>query len=138
MDDRYDFQLPTGPFRDGEGLAYINGSYRAFGNNGTHPLNGAINSAQNTWNPPGLTIAASTIKTNLAQVSDHIPLVVDYQIPSRMNVTVNPVPERVIVGATVGAQLTVSNTAPVMAAIANTTIVMTKQISDRSTMILRP
>jgi hypothetical protein len=117
MDDRYDFQLPTGPLRDNEGLAYISGSYRAFGNNGTHPLNGAINSPQNTWNPPGLTIAAATIKSNLAQVSDHVPLVADYQIPAKMTVTVGPVPQRVIVGATVGAQITVSNTAPVVAAI---------------------
>src|SRR5690606_39851746 len=42
MDDRFDFQLVSGEMLDGEGMSIIPGSYRAFGNNGTHSLNGAI------------------------------------------------------------------------------------------------
>ncbi|MFV2066786.1 MAG: hypothetical protein ACC645_07365, partial [Pirellulales bacterium] len=36
MDDRFDFQLVSGELLDGEGLSYLAGSYRAFGNNASH------------------------------------------------------------------------------------------------------
>jgi hypothetical protein len=44
IDDRFDFQLVTGEFLDGEGLDYLGGSYHTFGNDGTHNLNGDISS----------------------------------------------------------------------------------------------
>ena len=74
VDDRFDFQLVTGEFLDNEGLSYIPGSYRAFGNNGTHT---GINSAITTGNG-----AAPNVLTALTTASDHLPVVADYQVPS--------------------------------------------------------
>ena len=73
MDDRFDFQLLSGEFFDGTGIDYIDGSYRAFGNNGTHALNGAITSG---------TGADASVLQALANASDHLPVVVDYDILS--------------------------------------------------------
>ena len=106
MDDRFDFQLVTGEFLDDEGLSYIAGSYRAFGNNGSHTFNQPINVANNTALPTNVLDA-------LATVSDHLPVVADYQLPARMGVTVATVPERVLTGAAVTLDVTVENTADV-------------------------
>ena len=43
VDDRFDFQISTPDFHDGDGLSIIDGSYRTFGNDGAH-YNLAINS----------------------------------------------------------------------------------------------
>lgn len=84
----------------------VEGSYRTFGNNGTHRLNQPVNSGQNT--------AASRIVLNaLAQTSDHLPVVVDYQIPAWMNVATSSVPSRIIRGTEVSLDVDVSNIAPV-------------------------
>ena len=40
MDDRFDFQLVSGEFLDGQGLNYIGNSYHSFGNNGYHVQHG--------------------------------------------------------------------------------------------------
>ena len=114
MDDRFDFQLTTGEFLDSEGLAYIGGSYHAFGNNGT-TYNTAINSRQQHASPfPGVTsYTKSQILGALATVTDHIPVVVDYQLPAKMSVAVGSIPARVIQGGTATIDVTVTNSAPV-------------------------
>ena len=71
MDDRFDFQLISGEFLDGTGLEYISDSYHVFGNNGTHILNGPINSGSG---------ASPTILAALEDFSDHLPIVADYQV----------------------------------------------------------
>jgi hypothetical protein len=53
----------------------------------------------------------------LFNASDHLPVVADYQIPARMAVTVARVPGRLIVGASVPVNVTVTNTAPVSVAV---------------------
>lgn len=122
MNDRFDFQLISGEFMDNEGLSYISGSYHAFGNNGTHQLNGAITTGANSAAAlqarlPGYTLQqAANVLTALSQVTDHIPVVADYQIPAKMTVTLGSVPLTVIRGASLSLGLTVSNTAPVVAA----------------------
>jgi len=118
MDDRFDMQLLSTDLLDGEGLSYIgpgvgdipaaSHSYRPFGNNGTHPLNGRI--SQGSGAPPAVLAALET-------ASDHLPLVADYQVPARMSVSVPAVPSPVIVGAPAGMTVTVSNSADVVAAI---------------------
>ena len=70
MDDRFDFQLGSGELFDGIGFEYIVGSYHTFGNNGTHALNAGINSGSG---------ASSTVLNALANASDHLPVVVDYE-----------------------------------------------------------
>lgn len=108
MDDRFDFQLATAGMLDGEGVSYIAGSYHPFGNNGTHTLNSSITTG---------TGAAPNVLNALATVSDHLPVVADYQIPARMGVVVGPVPATVIVGAAVSVGVTVTNTADVVVAV---------------------
>ena len=108
MDDRFDFQLVTGEFLDGEGLSYIPGSYHAFGNNGSHSLNDFINDSSNTAQP-------TNVLNALASVSDHLPVVADYQLPAVMDVVFGDYPTRVLPGAILKAPVTVSNVANVVA-----------------------
>ncbi|MEE9211518.1 MAG: hypothetical protein V3U29_02580, partial [Phycisphaeraceae bacterium] len=110
MDDRFDFQLVTGEFLDDEGLSYISGSYHAFGNNGS-TFDVAINNASNTY-----PLTADQLD-DLAHVSDHLPVVADYQVPAKMTASLGPVAGSVIVGAGLNVDVTVENTANVVAAI---------------------
>ncbi len=109
LDDRFDFQLVTGELLDNEGMSYISGSYHAFGNNGSHALNDYIDDSSNTALP-------SNILAALAGLSDHLPVVADYQVPARMLVETGVVPSQVLVGAIVQLPVTVSNSANVVAA----------------------
>ncbi|MEM6472576.1 MAG: lamin tail domain-containing protein [Planctomycetota bacterium] len=71
MDDRFDFQLGSAAVFDDEGLQYLDDSYRAFGNNGTHTFNSDITTG---------TAFTPAILSALAAASDHLPVVVDYEI----------------------------------------------------------
>ncbi len=122
VDDRFDFQLVTNEFLDGEGLSYIGDrnyandttggvveSYRAFGNNGTHVC---CNSGINTG-----TGASPLVLNALMNTTDHLPVVVDYQIPAVMQVTAAVIPPRLVKTATgPTASLSVANTVNVVAA----------------------
>ena len=68
MDDRFDFQLVTGELLDDEGLAYIDGSYHALGNNGTHRLNSDISTG---------TGASTTVLASLETIHPGIPETLD-------------------------------------------------------------
>lgn len=106
MDDRFDFQLITGELLDDEGMSYIAGSYRAFGNNGSHSCcNSAITSGNGA--PP-------TVLSALTTASDHLPVVADYQLPALMNATLSAVPSNVMIGATVNIDVMVENIANVL------------------------
>ncbi len=119
MDDRFDFQMVSTDLFDGEGLSYIapgvgdctaaTASYRAFGNSGTHNLNGDISSG--TGHPDPNVLAA------LETASDHLPVVADYQVPAKMDVEVGTAPTCVIVDAGCQVDVTVSNAADVIAAV---------------------
>ena len=78
LDDRFDFQLLTGEWFDGVGMEYIPGSYRTFGNNGSVAMNQSINSASSSA-LPGLPNRTAILNL-LTTVSDHLPVVVDYQL----------------------------------------------------------
>ena len=120
VDDRFDWQLATAAFLDKEGLSYIGGSYHAFGNTGTHQLNGSITSgsaAALAERLPGYTESqAAGVLSALASASDHLPVVADYQLPARMGVTAPLSLGPVISGASVNVTFTVANTAGVVAA----------------------
>ena len=117
IDDRFDFQLTTGELLDGRGMDYLTDSYWAFGNTNTHTMKGSVT----TGSPsalqallPGYTLAeATTVLTNLSRVTDHLPVVADYQLPAKMSASLASLPATVIRGASVSANLTVSNAAPV-------------------------
>ncbi len=115
VDDRFDFQLVTNSLMDGEGLSYIGPnipnvgtpvsahSYRVFGNNGTHTLGSHIGSG---------TAASRVVLRSLETASDHLPVVVDYQLPARPE-TSAAYHEKVIIGASASGTLQVRNAAPV-------------------------
>ena len=98
MDDRFDFQLVTGEFLDGEGLSYVPSSYRAFGNNGSTfntDINAGcdtINGCTNTYVFSGVTsYTKKQILDALKTASDHIPVVADYQLSP-----IGPQPETIV------------------------------------------
>lgn len=116
MDDRFDFQLVTGTMLDNEGMSYIAGTYRAFGNNGT-TYNLDIDAPQNTYPFDFVQFDAahtrSQLLTTLASVTDHLPVVADYRIPAKMGVQVAAIPSTVNLGASVPISVSVENVAPV-------------------------
>jgi hypothetical protein len=122
LDDRFDFQLVTGEFLDGEGLNYIPDSYHAFGNNGStfnQNINqrNAANQLVNTYPFSGVTsFTRDQILDALWTASDHLPVVADYQLPAVMQVAAGEVPATLSVGQAFSLELTVSNAANVVAA----------------------
>ena len=93
------FSSPALSLMTGEGLSYIGPnagnstaseeSYRAFGNNGT-AFNQAINVSSNTGLDWIITELGETsterdlVRNSLAAVSDHLPVVMDLQLPAAM------------------------------------------------------
>jgi hypothetical protein len=123
MDDRFDFQLSTAEVNSGEGFSIIGTpanpaslTYHAFGNNGT-TYNTDIDNVSNTYPFDGVTFTASRTRsqllTDLASVTDHIPVVADYRLPSKMSVQVASIPSTVSLGASVPISVSVTNSAPV-------------------------
>lgn len=121
MDDRFDFQLVTGAVLDGRGFDYLPGSYWAFGNTGTHTLDGALSTGSVTALQallPGYTSQQTTAVIDaLMASSDHLPVVADYQLPARLGVAAPTLQATVLRGATVAGSFEVSNSAPVAVAI---------------------
>ena len=113
MDDRFDFQLSTAEFQDGEGLSLINGSYHPFGNNGT-TYNTNINAGANTITFPGVSFTQDEVLNALWSVTDHIPVVADYQLPAVLNAVAGSVPMTLNVGEVFNLDVTVNNAANVL------------------------
>jgi len=122
MDDRFDFQLLTAALLDGRGMSYMDDSYWAFGNTGTHLFKESLNSGGLLSFEalqallPGYTVEeAEAVILALMAASDHLPVVADYQLPALMGAEVlAPNYERVIRGAEVTGSFLVANTAPVI------------------------
>ncbi|MBC8202196.1 MAG: hypothetical protein H8E91_00035 [Planctomycetes bacterium] len=74
LNDRFDFQFISESLRDGNGLDIIQGSYRAFGNDGKH-YDDAINAEGKPYFDNNEELANA-----LHDASDHIPVMVDYEI----------------------------------------------------------
>ncbi|MCA9262158.1 MAG: hypothetical protein KDA61_23230, partial [Planctomycetales bacterium] len=106
MDDRFDFQLVSGELLDDEGLNYLDGSYHAFGNNGTHSC---CNSSITTGS--GASVA---VLDALQKASDHLPVVADYQLPAWLGATASLAPATIGLNATAALELTVENLAPAL------------------------
>ncbi|MFM9023918.1 MAG: S8 family serine peptidase, partial [Planctomycetaceae bacterium] len=93
LDDRYDFQLVSGPVMAGGGLAYKTGSYRTFGVDGSVAAGGSVN------DPTSTALSGLSNRTQLLDllttVADHLPVVVDYSYlavgqPTSPTITVSP------------------------------------------------
>jgi hypothetical protein len=119
LDDRFDFQWVTDELMDGEGLSYISGSYHTFGNNGT-TYNTDIDAFANTYPFDLVTFSGAETRqqllTNLASVTDHLPVVADYRIPAKMGVQIASIPSTVNLGSIVPINVAVENIAPVLQA----------------------
>jgi hypothetical protein len=105
LDDRFDLLLPTSPLKDGVGLELMLGTMIAVGNDGLHHNN-------SIQDPPTIPEGAA-YATALHSVSDHLPVRVDLRLPALISVSTAPIAfGTVIVGATAGTTLSVSNPAP--------------------------
>lgn len=107
MDDRFDQILPTYSLADGEGLDQLPGTYTAFGNDGLH-FNLDINAAPVI--PEGQAVADA-----LHRASDHLPVILELQVPAKLTVEAVPDFGTVIVDGIVEEDLVVSNGAVVPA-----------------------
>jgi hypothetical protein len=108
VDDRFDFQLVTSEFLDGEGPSYLSGSCHTFGNNGTHNLKGDISSGSS---------ASPSVLAALETASDHLPVVADYQLPASVDVLLGTIPTTVGLGEIVDIGVTIENIANLITAI---------------------
>lgn len=109
MDDRFDLHLPSPAMMDGAGLSMISGTLRPFGNDGQH-YNLDINTGNNTYYPSNLA-RSNALADDLWAASDHIPVIVDYQVPARLLATVVGLPAKLIEGAAIPVTLRVTNAA---------------------------
>jgi hypothetical protein len=112
MDDRFDLHLATAQLVDNEGLSIIAGTYRAFGNDGQH-YNLAISSGGNSYFV-GDAARSNALAQSLFNASDHVPVLVEYQVPAVMSASMIGVPQRVIQGAYVPVTVRVKNAAAVV------------------------
>jgi hypothetical protein len=112
VDDRFDFIFSTNEFHDNDGLAYIAGSYRTFGNDGNH-FDLAINAGNNTYYPSNIALS-NQIADFLHDATDHMPVVCDFKVPAVLAATVPASFGTVIAGAAVPVVAEVSNVADVV------------------------
>lgn len=92
MDDRFDFLLASTALLSKEGLSYVAGTYRTFGNDGLHCCNAAIN------DPPTIPEGA-TVANALEDAADHLPVIMTLQVPPKVDVLASLSFGTVIVGA---------------------------------------
>jgi endonuclease/exonuclease/phosphatase family metal-dependent hydrolase len=103
MDDRFDFILCSYALDDDEGFSYVDGSYWAFGNDGTR-LNQAINDPTNQ-------AVSEAMADALHGASDHLPVILDLQVPAKIDAPATLGFGCVIVGTAASETLAVSNAA---------------------------
>ena len=116
IDDRFDFILQSDELLDGDGVASIPNSLRAFGNNGS-TLNTAINNG-NSITINGLTsFSTGQVLNALESASDHLPVVEDFQLPATLSAQlVSPVPSELALGEAATVELLITNTTNVQTA----------------------
>ena len=115
LDDRFDHHLPTLQLGDGEGISQIANTHRSLGNDGNH-YNLDINNGNNTYFPADRT-RSNALADALWAASDHIPVIVDYQVPAVMGATLGSVPPRIVQGAAASAVVSIKNLAGVVTAL---------------------
>lgn len=106
MDDRFDFLLISAALQDGQGLDYVSGSYKAYGNDGQH--------YNNDINDPPTIPEGSAIADALHGASDHLPVVMELTAPPTIQVPTSIPFGTLLIGASSPANektLTVTNSA---------------------------
>jgi hypothetical protein len=87
LEYRDDLQIMTTNVYDRApgGLQLVPGTYHTFGNNGSTPYRGTVNSgsdtALNTNLSAGAPLGAAQLYLDLTNASDHLPVVADYTVP---------------------------------------------------------
>ena len=109
VDDRFDLHLFTAALNDGVGLAYVPGTVRTLGNDGNH-FDIAINTGNNSYYPSNIA-RGNALADALFVASDHMPVIMEYQVPASMSASLQALPPRVLVGAAVPVRAVVSNVA---------------------------
>jgi endonuclease/exonuclease/phosphatase family metal-dependent hydrolase len=105
LDDRFDLFVTSQPVQDGGGLDLLPGSYLSFGNDGLH-FNSDVN-GNGFNNAVGLAVANA-----LHDASDHLPVLLQLQLPAKVSAASQASFGDVLVGASgVTRPLTVSNAA---------------------------
>ncbi len=105
MDDRFDFVLANDDLLDNEGLDLLESTYKAFGQDGLH-FNSDLNAA------PTNAAVGQALANSLRRASDHLPVVVDLQLPAQLALSGSLAMGQVLVGTPAQATMTVSNPAP--------------------------
>jgi len=108
MDDRFDMILANDDMLDSAGIAFIDGSYVAVGQDGQH-FNLAINAS-----PPNASVN-STVANALHAAADHLPVQLEIQLPAKMVVTADLSFGTAIQGYSITHTVTVENPASVPA-----------------------
>src|SRR5207302_10994091 len=104
LDDRFDFILESYNLADGQGLDLLPSTYQAYGQDGHH-LNLAVNAA------PTNAAVGQTIADALMNASDHLPVVVDAQVPAILQAAASLDFGTMLVGTAASRDLTVANLA---------------------------
>jgi flagellar hook capping protein FlgD len=107
LDDRFDLILPTYALKDGVGIELISGSYISVGNDGLHHNN-------SIQDPPTIPEGAA-YATALHSVSDHLPVRLDLQVPSKISASGPLTFGTVIVSAVASQNLSITNPATIPA-----------------------
>ncbi|MFO0972761.1 MAG: endonuclease/exonuclease/phosphatase family protein [Phycisphaerae bacterium] len=106
LDDRFDFMLLSTILNGTTGISYVPSTYRTIGQDGAR-FNLAVNSPLPNGDVP------DSIADDLWYASDHLPVMMELQYPSRISLAGSPLAfGTVIVGAVATMPLTVTNTAP--------------------------
>lgn len=105
LDDRFDFLLVSNTLRDSAGMDYITGTYKAFGQDGSH--------YNNDINDPPTIPEGQAMADALHAASDHLPVYMNLSDPAE-HPTIGPIGSvsfgLVLVGGTAEATITVENT----------------------------
>jgi len=108
LNDRFDFIMPSTAAATGEGISMIASTMRAVGNDGAH-YNNDINAGNNTYFS-NLT-RSNTLSDKLWIASDHIPQILDFQIPAKLSASFVNLPAKIPVGSSTQLQIKIQNTA---------------------------
>lgn len=82
MDDRFDFIMMSENFINSNRFSYINGTYKAYGNNGD-----CLN--KDVKDPLSVGVYSQTLRNNLYNMSDHLPVVMQFQVNENLTVKDN-------------------------------------------------
>lgn len=84
MDDRFDFIMMSENFSNSSRFSYINGTYKAYGNN-ADCLNKDVN------DPLSVGPYSLTLRNNLYNMSDHLPVVMQFQVSENLAIKDNSI-----------------------------------------------